>query len=77
MGSQLQNPDFRNNPENFHPCDSTKISCTGSLVFAHMCEGFQDYSWFQDFEADFPMKISLKYWIVQITINFLIYFQFI
>ena len=23
MGSQPQNPEFRNNPENFHPCIST------------------------------------------------------
>ena len=25
-----------------------------------MGEGFQDYSWIQDFEADFPQKVSLK-----------------
>ena len=25
-----------------------------------MGEIFQDYSWIQDFEADFPQKISLK-----------------
>ena len=24
MESQPQNPEFRNNPENFHPCESTK-----------------------------------------------------
>ena len=24
MESQPQNPDFRNNPENFHPCASKK-----------------------------------------------------
>ena len=23
-------------------------------------ESFQDYSWIQDFEADFPQKVSLK-----------------
>ena len=23
MESQPQNPEFRNNPENFHPCDHT------------------------------------------------------
>ena len=23
MESQPQNPEFRNNPENFHPCDNT------------------------------------------------------
>ena len=25
-----------------------------------MGESFQDYSWVQDFEADFPQKVSLK-----------------
>ena len=25
-----------------------------------MSESFQDYSWIQDFEADFPQKVSLK-----------------
>ena len=25
-----------------------------------MGESFQDYSWIQDFEADFPQKVSLK-----------------
>ena len=25
-----------------------------------MGESFQDYSWIQDFEADFPKKVSLK-----------------
>ena len=25
-----------------------------------MGESFQDYSWIQDFEADFPLKVSLK-----------------
>ena len=25
-----------------------------------MRESFQDYSWIQDFEADFPKKVSLK-----------------
>ena len=26
----------------------------------HMGESFQDYSWIQDFEPDFPQKVSLK-----------------
>ena len=26
----------------------------------HMGESFQDSSWIQDFEADFPQKVSLK-----------------
>ena len=25
-----------------------------------MGESFQDYSWIQDFEADFPQKVNLK-----------------
>ena len=28
--------------------------------FNIMDESFQDYSWIQDFEADFPKKVSLK-----------------
>ena len=28
MESQPQNPEFRNNPENFHPCNSIKFSLT-------------------------------------------------
>ena len=41
----------------------------------HMGESFQDYSWIQDFEADFPKKVSLKCRIREIVIAFLIYFQ--
>ena len=26
----------------------------------NMSESFQDYSWIQDFDADFPKKVSLK-----------------
>ena len=26
----------------------------------NMGESFQDYSWIQDFEADFPQKVRLK-----------------
>ena len=29
MGSQPQNPEFRNNPENFHPC--TMFVCVDAL----------------------------------------------
>ena len=28
MESQLQNPEFRNNPENFHPCRQLKEAFT-------------------------------------------------
>ena len=34
MESQPQNPEFRNNPENFHPCVSSKargLNFSGSL----------------------------------------------
>ena len=31
MGSQPQNPEFRNNPENFHPCIWLDISCESSV----------------------------------------------
>ena len=34
--------------------------CLGSIEMVHMGESFQDYSWIQDFEADFPKKVSLK-----------------
>ena len=36
-----------------------------------MAESFQDYSWIQDFEADFPQKVKspLKFWIREITDN--------
>ena len=33
MESQPQNPEFRNNPENFHPC--TKISWLGPNEYGH------------------------------------------
>ena len=32
----------------------------GSDRQVHMGESFQDYSWTQDFEADFPQEVSLK-----------------
>ena len=31
-----------------------------SLAWKSMGESFQDYSWIQDFDADFPLKVSLK-----------------
>ena len=40
-----------------------------------MGERCQDYSWIQDFEADFPQKVSLKCWIREFIIASLIYFQ--
>ena len=30
------------------------------LQVNYMGESFQDYSWIQDIEADFPQKVSLK-----------------
>ena len=29
-------------------------------TYMYMGESFQDYPWIQDFEADFPKKVSLK-----------------
>ena len=37
----------------------------------YMGESFHDYSWIQDFEADFPQKV----WIKETIIASLIYFQ--
>ena len=39
-----------------------------------MGENLEDFSWIKDFEADF---LASKYWIGQILIASLIYFQFI
>ena len=46
---------------------TNKISCSIILLNCKSChndvcmgESFQDYSWFQDFEADFPKKVRLK-----------------
>ena len=37
MESQPQNPEFRNNPENFHPCEKdrvpTEIKKHNSMIF--------------------------------------------
>ena len=38
----------------------TEIHCCTLNSSLHIGESFQDYSWFQDFEADFPQKVSLK-----------------
>ena len=40
-------------------CEFTK---TFYIIFKQyfMGESFQEYSWIQDFEADFPLKVSLK-----------------
>ena len=37
-----------------------KISEAFDMSLEYMGESFQDYSWIQDFEADFPQKVSLK-----------------
>ena len=50
MESQSQNPEFRNRPENFHPCkyDCLCISICWALSVAYSCklsmrgEGFND-----------------------------------
>ena len=30
------------------------------MITHDMGESFQEYAWIQDFEADFPQKVSLK-----------------
>ena len=30
------------------------------MFYVRIGKSFQDYSWIQDFEADFPQKVSLK-----------------
>ena len=40
----------------YRQCYKT-VSILGSL---YMSVSFQDYSWIQDFEADFPQKVRLK-----------------
>ena len=69
MESQPQNLEFRNNPEIFYSnwsiltkglvpytkmWDSKSILAFNGFQIVSMGESFQDYSWIQDFEADFP-----------------------
>ena len=35
MESQLQNPEFRKNPENFHPCSSSTQASSGHAQKDH------------------------------------------
>ena len=37
MESQPQNPEFRNNPENFHPCLPTADSCMADISYCREC----------------------------------------
>ena len=37
MESQPQNPEFRNNPEKFHPCDTLKEIYQLEIVFVKHC----------------------------------------
>ena len=41
MENQPQNPEFRNNPENFHPCDLN--ICFGCSKELSHCEGSFEY----------------------------------
>ena len=43
MESQPQNPEFRNNPENFHPCQSTVNSEV--FIFAKFCKNKNLAKW--------------------------------
>ena len=59
------------NPDQTAPLGAIAQADQGSVIklvwrefeYMHMGERFQDYSWIQDFEADFP-----KYWIREIII---------
>ena len=55
MESQPQNPDFKNNPKNFHP----RLHEDAGQIYLEQTE----YKWekiFQHFEADFLWKVNLK-----------------
>ena len=45
-------------------CWRKTLTQTNNFVYyikdIHMGESFQDYSWIQDYEADFSQKVSLK-----------------
>ena len=41
MESQPQNPEFRNNPENFHPCSQGPNEDVENLDFQYFAQGFQ------------------------------------
>ena len=41
-------------------CYNEDLNGHHHLLYFIMGESFQDYSWIQDFEADFPQKVSLK-----------------
>ena len=58
VGSDIKQHASINNKNFLSPL---KVQWTFSSIFVfHMVESFQDYSWIQDFEADFPLKVSLK-----------------
>ena len=35
-------------------------NCRLLELYKYICESFQDYSWIQDFDADFLWKVNLK-----------------
>ena len=39
MESQPQNPEFRNDPENFHPCVIKGLNCAYLSVISAACSG--------------------------------------
>ena len=55
------------------PVDSPLIQ----ILEIYIGESFQDYSWIQDFEANFPRKSASKCWIGPILIASLFSFQLI
>ena len=59
--SQPQNPEFRNNPENFHPCRFSEKHTQSWSLPRNTCHWeCSIICLIQHFEADFPQKVSLK-----------------
>ena len=59
MKSQPQNPEFRNNPENFHPCGKSILVCIGTFCTkkrALVCQK----KFFSSFDGSDNLKINHK-----------------
>ena len=60
MESQPQNPEFRNNPENFHPCEQVYLITPRKQVF--LCRGpFNDHVCLFDLILYVPSTIFQLY----------------
>ena len=62
--SQPQNPEFRNNPENFHPCYPTICFCPENVIclcfLLHEFKCTSDYCKFGNFQENFICGNSVK-----------------